>query len=278
MAEGGIFSLYNIKKFTIPTNTFNSPSSKTPPSFVHVLARCIRFAFNNHLCKAQGDEYFMKHFLRKLFVFLSFTLTILAAYFAYLQYSVQRDEARRFEDPLIQYAYSDDKNAFVVSGGTDVEIKGVVWTMPSVAASAPFRIGRHPLVLPLNDLLKQIYDESTDLFSGVSLPELKELINCDFLKNDMASGIPLVAEVTYRQRGEEGVHSVKSLLYAEWLTSANPYIAVYEEQASSKEEEHFLRNAMRDLKGKFDQLRQGKASRLASAEECHGNNAQTHLL
>ena len=226
----------------------------------------------------KATEYSMKYFFQKFFVFLSFMLTVLVAYFAFFQYSVKRDEVKRFEDPLIQYSYSDDKNAFVVSGGTDVEIKEVAWIMPSVAASAPFRINKHPLVLPLNDLLKQLYDESVGLVGAMSLGDFQELIRCDFLKDGVVNGLPLVAEVTYRQRGEEYVRSVKSLLYAELLASENPYILVYEEKVSSKEEEYFLMNAIKDLKHRFDQLRQGLASRLALTEECGGEGGQTHLL
>lgn len=193
----------------------------------------------------------LKIILQKLFVSSSFALMLLGVYFAYLEYDLFRVEVGRQNDPLIQYSFEDDKNAFVVLGGSDIEIKEVAWLMPSVAASVPVRINKHPRILTLQDLIKQLYDDSASLFSGFSPVDREYFIKCRLLSDSYSSGIPLVAEVTFRQRGVKDLSHARSLVYAQWLASDNPFIDVYEENASEGQGVYFITKALTELKERF---------------------------
>ena len=177
----------------------------------------------------------IKIILQKLFVALSSVLMMLGVYFAYLEYNLFRVEVGRQDDPLIQYAFIDGKDAFIVSGGNDIEIKEVVWSMPSIVLSMPRQINKHPRILTLEDLTTQLYNDSSYFLSGLSPDDREYFIRCGVLADTYSAGIPLIAEVTFRQRGVEYLNTTRSLVYAEWLSSENPFIEVYEENASEEQ-------------------------------------------
>ena len=188
---------------------------------------------------------------QKLFVVLSSVLMMLGVYFAYLEYSLFKIEVGRQDDPLIQYTFMDDKGAFIVSGGSDVEIKEVAWSMPSLAATVPARINEHPRILTLEDLKQQLYDDSTYILTGLSPHDREYFIRCGILANTHSIGIPLIAEVTFRQRGVAELGKTLALVYAEWLSSDNPFIEVYEENASVDQKAGFIKQSIIELKERF---------------------------
>lgn len=193
----------------------------------------------------------LKIILHKLFVISSFVLMVLGVYFAYLHYSLFKIDFQKHDDPLIQYSFVDDKKAFTVSGGNDIEIKEVVWSMPSVATTVPARLNKHPRILTVQDLMTQLYYDSGLLLAGLSSVDRESFVTCGILGGPYSFGIPLIAEVTFRQRGDDVLRTVFSLVYAEWLTSDNPFIAVYEENASKEEKENFTKRSFKELSKRF---------------------------
>ncbi|MBI2109405.1 MAG: hypothetical protein HYT93_04530 [Parcubacteria group bacterium] len=192
-----------------------------------------------------------KTILQKLSVLVSLVLMVLGVYFAYMEYSLFRIEVERQDDPLIQYTFEDDKGAFVVSGGNDIEIKEVSWSMPSIAATAPLRINEHPRILTVEDLKQQLYDDSTYILTGLSPHDREYFVRCGILGNTHSIGIPLVAEITFRQRGVVELGKTLALVYAEWLSSEYPYIEVYEENASEEQKTGFIKKSVSELKERF---------------------------
>ena len=192
-----------------------------------------------------------KTILQKLSVIVSFVLMMLGVYFAYLEYSLFRIQVERHDDPLIQYTFVEDKDAFVVSGGDDIEIKEVAWSIPSVAAVAPARINEHPRILTVEDLKRQLYDDSTYILTGLSPHDREYFVRCGVLANTHSAGIPLIAEITFRQRGVAELGKTLALVYAEWLSSKYPYINVYEENASEEQKAGFIRRSLSELKERF---------------------------
>lgn len=182
---------------------------------------------------------------------MSSVLMMLGVYFAYLEYNLFRIEISRQDDPLIQYTFVGEKGAFMVSGGSDIEIKEVAWSMPSVAASTPRRINKHPRILTLEDVTAQLYNDSSYLFTALSPHDREYFIQCGILANTYSFGIPLIAEVTFRQRGVEHLNTTRSLVYAEWLSSENPFIEVHEENASEEQKVKFVTGALNELREQF---------------------------
>ncbi|MDP3726402.1 MAG: hypothetical protein Q8R36_04370 [bacterium] len=211
----------------------------------------------------------LKIILHKFFIISSFVLTVLGVYFAYLHYSLLQVDIQKRGDPLIQYSFVDDKKAFTVSGGNDIEIKEVVWTMPSVATSASSRLNKHPRILTVQDLMTQLYYDSGYLLAGLPLADRESFITCGILGGTYSFGIPLVAEVTFRQRGDEVLRTIFSLVYAELITSENPFISVYEESASLEEKENFTTQSLKELSKRFTAARDALFSHtLSSADNC----------
>lgn len=193
----------------------------------------------------------LKIILQKFFVGASFGLMLLGVYLAYLEYSLFRIQVVKQNDPLIQYSFVDDKGAFVVSGGSDIEIKEVAWTIPSVAKNVLERINKHPRILTLQDLISQLYNDSTYVLSELSPHDIRYIVTCHILGSTSPVGIPLVAEVTFRKRGDTHLSTTSSLVYAEWLTSEEPFIDVYEKDPSLDEKERFVSDALLELRERF---------------------------
>ena len=193
----------------------------------------------------------VKIILHKLYIATSFFLMVLGVYFGYLHYVLFKDDIQKLKDPLIQYSFVDDKKAFAVSGGADIEIKEVTWTMPSVVSPIPLRINAHPRMLTIEDLKTQLYFDFSHMLAGLPAIDPKSFVECSILGDTHSLGIPLVAEVTFRERGEESLRTISSLVYAEWLTSDSPFIEVYEEDASPNEKENFMKQAFKELSKRF---------------------------
>ncbi len=211
----------------------------------------------------------LKIILHRFFIISSFALTVLGVYFAYLHYMLLRVDIQKYDDPLIQYSFVDDKRAFTVSGGNDIEIKEVVWTMPSVATAALSRLNKHPRILTVQDVMTQLYYDSGYLLAGLPFADRESFVACGILGDTYSFGIPLIAEVTFRERGEEALRTIFSLVYAELITGDNPFIAVYEENASEKEKENFINQALKELSKRFTIARDALfSSALSNADNC----------
>src|SRR3989338_4870478 len=216
----------------------------------------------------------MKTHFQKFFILFSSASMLVTIYFTYLEYDLSKTEAEKYNDPLLQYSFDDDKNAFVVSAGDDIEIKQVTWIMPSAVGNVSLRINKHPRVLTLQDIITQLYDDSIYLLSGLSSLEYTDFVKCRILSDDYKNGIPLIAEITFRMRGIPNENTTRSLVYAQWLTSENPFMEVFEENASKEQEERFIAQGKRELERIFSSTRESllAAASFKAGNDCHFEN------
>ncbi len=216
-----------------------------------------------------------KKILENFITVFSLVFGALALLVGYLDYSLNRYELSKEADPLLQYNYSEERGAFEVFGGNDVEIREVSWMLPSVYTSSPERINRHPRVLTLSELKDQLYADAARVFDTAPEKVTKDMVDCLLLKGKYATGIPLATQIKFRRRGETAMYQTTNLLSAQLVTSDNPYIEIDLADANSDERANFLDKAAHELKERFNKAFQATTIAFLESEEENCSNEHT---
>lgn len=207
----------------------------------------------------------LKTWIILILTFIAAIAAISSAFYSYKNYKLEVAKFARQEDILFSYSFSD--NHFEVIPSEDVEIREVKWIMPEVNQESSLgRIVSSSQFLPLKGLASVAERLQQLIPVNLSFKERANFVNCYVFAGLYYERIPLLIEISFREKGKRGLSEIANLLYIKGISIEYPYIEIHSTNVSREKEREFLIEEGKKLRSWLSQSKYVEINKLVDEE------------